>query len=279
MKAASILKPCLRKLPVAMFVASVLLPGTLSAAALSVVNPGFEDIIGETPFNEFTFGPLNGWNVYDPGNITSGGAGQTYYLGTLTPFEPDPIGNPGVYGNFPGGAAEGSRVGIAFNFSYSGGQGEYGFQQTLSDQLQPNTTYTLQVEIGNIDSGTARNGAFFDLSGFPGYRVDLLAGGTVVAQDNNSLAGTIPDGQWGTSTVTFTTGNFVPANQFLGIRLVNLNVVDNGHPGSDLEVDFDNVRLDASSSSVPDSASVLMPLMSLAAVAGLRRFKAFASIR
>ena len=34
--------------------------GRLSVAApLDVINPGFEDISGESPYNEFTFGPLN----------------------------------------------------------------------------------------------------------------------------------------------------------------------------------------------------------------------------
>ena len=55
------------------------------AAPLTVVNPGFEDLSGEVVFNEFTFGPLNGWSLYDPANITSGGAGNTFFIGTLTP--------------------------------------------------------------------------------------------------------------------------------------------------------------------------------------------------
>jgi hapalindole H/12-epi-hapalindole U/12-epi-fischerindole U synthase len=217
------------------------------AAPIAVVNPGFEDILGESPFNEFTFGPLNGWGLYDPHSIAAGGAGNTYFIGTLTPFEPDPVNFPGVYANFPGGAAEGQRVAIAFNFFGSGNQGEYGYQQTLAATLQPLTQYSLEVEIGNIASAFARNGQFFDLRGFPGYRVELLTGGVVIAEDDNSLAGSIADGVFGTSTVTFTTGPIHPQfGQPLSIRLMNLNIIDPLFPGSDLEVDFDGVRLDAS---------------------------------
>jgi hypothetical protein len=215
---------------------------------VAILNPGFEDVSGENALNEFTFGTLNGWGLYDPGTNTSQGDGPTYFIGTLTPFEPDPLGNPGVYTYFPGGATEGERVGIAFNYRVSAGQGEYGLSQELIATLQPNTTYTLEVEIGNIDSGTALSGSFFPLAGFPGYRVELLAGGVMLEQDNNSLAGTIPDGQFATSVVTYTTGTtHDQLGQNLGILLVNLNQEDPSFPGSDLEVDFDDVRLDATS--------------------------------
>ncbi len=217
------------------------------SAPLVVVNPGFEDITGESPFNEFTFGPLNGWDLYDPDVVTDGGDGPTFYIGTLTPTEPDPIGNPGEFVFFPDGAAEGQRMAIAFNFAGSGGLGEYGLRQVLGDTLQPFTRYTLEVEIGNIASGTAQNGDDFDLEGFPGYRVDLMAGDLVVAQDNNSLAGTIPEGEFATSTVTLITGaSHTQFDEDLQIRLVNLNQVDPVYPLADLEVDFDDVRLDAS---------------------------------
>jgi len=242
----------------------------VSAASLTVINSGFEDISGETPNNEFTFGPLNGWGLYeDPIGLTSGGTGPTYFLGTLTPFEEDPVGNPGVFVFFPDGAAEGQRVGIAFNFFGSGGQGEWGFEQILSDTLQPNTQYTLEVEIGNIGSGTSMGGQPFVLDGFPGYRVDLLAGGVVVAQDVNSLAGSIPDGEFATSTVSLTTGDTHPQlDGTLGIRLVNLNQVDPAFPNSDLEVDFDDVRLDASPvAGVPALAGPLRLLLGLALMA------------
>jgi hypothetical protein len=247
--------------------AVVALPAT--AAQLVVVNPGFEDISGESPVNEFTFGPLDGWDLYDPSSVTGGGQGPTYFLGTLTPFEPDPVGDPGVYEFFPDGAPEGQRVGIAFSFSGSGGQGEWGFVQVLSDALQANTTYTLRVRIGNIASGTSISNDTFPLDGFPGYRVDLLAGadlpsgGVIVAQDDNALAGSIPEGEFAESTVELTTDASHPhLGETLGIRLVNLNQVDPTYPGSDLEVDFDDVRLDAS------PAPPAIPAVGPAALAG-----------
>ena len=262
----------------ALFIAGVLsvTPSISAAVQLAVANPGFEDISGETPVNEFTFGPLSGWELYDPDTITGGGAGPTYFLGTLTPFEPDPIGNPGVYAYFPAGALEGQRVGIAFSSFGSGGQGEWGFVQTLSETLQVNTSYTLEVGIGNIGSGTSMGGQFFLLDGFPGYRVDLLAGGVPVASDNNSLGGTIPDGEFATATINLTTGQTHPQeDETLAVRLVNLNVVDPAFPNSDLEVDFDLVSLVATPVTVPELPALSAPLqlglgISLAVAGALR---------
>ena len=226
--------------------AAVTVPIAVADTNVAVVNPGFEDITGENPFNEFTFGPFNGWDLYDPNAITDGGDGPTFYIGTLTPFEMDPIGNPGVYEYFPDGAIEGNRVAIAFNFAGSHGQGEYGLEQTLTETLTSNTMYTLTVEIGNIATGIAMSGQEFILDGFPGYRVEMRAGEFLLSVDDNSLAGSIPDGAWATSTVTFTPGPTHPAlGEPLMIRLVNLNLIDPLFPGSDLEVDFDDVRLTA----------------------------------
>ncbi|MFT4564471.1 MAG: hypothetical protein ACI9BW_004237 [Gammaproteobacteria bacterium] len=231
-----------------------------SAAPLLVVNPGFENIAGLPPVNEFTFGPLNGWDLYDPDGVTGGGTGNTYFIGTLTPTEE--MGNPGTFVNFPGGAFEGERVGIAFNRAGShvgNGGGEYGLEQVLADSLQVNTQYTLEVAIGNIASGTSQAGNFFELSGFPGYRVELLAGGQVLAMDTN-MALPIDDGEFGISTVSFTTGAaHTQLGQALGIRLINTNLQDLGFLSSDLEVDFDAVSLSAVVVPIP----AMLPLMAL----------------
>lgn len=229
-------------------VAITLLTPQCHAGLISVTNAGFEDISGETQISEFTFGPLNGWDLYDPNGVAGTGAGPTFFIGTLSPFAPF----------FTGGAPEGQRVAIAFNFLGSGDTGEYGLQQTLTESLQANTNYTLDVDIGNIASGTAVSGQNFELSGFPGYRVDILAGGVIVAQDNNSLAGLVPDGEFATSTISFSTAaTHSQLGQLLEIRLVNLNQTDPSHLGSDLEVDFDNIRFNSSSVPEPNSLTLI----------------------
>lgn len=221
-----------------------LLLTTLVTTDVDVVNPGFEDISGENPYNEFTFGALNGWDLYDPEGNTNGSGGGGFFIGTLMPGEVP--NQPGVIQNFPGGAAEGDRVGIAFNFDGTGDTGEYGLQQTLAATLQAGTTYELSVEIGNIATGIAQSGQTFFLDGEPGYRVDLLAGDTLLASDNSLLTGLIAEGEFATSVVTFNTPAGHPQlGEPLTIRLVNLNETDLVPAGNDLEVDFDNVRLTA----------------------------------
>ncbi len=214
---------------------------SVSAAPLTVVNAGFEDTSGQTVFNEFTFGTPAGWQIHDPNGLIPD---ADIFPGTLLPNGTD---------FFNTTAPEGNRVAILFNQGRRD-EGEYGFVQALSDVLTANTRYTLRVEVGNIASGFATNGAFFNLDGFPGYRVDLLAvtlggGGsitssTVIAQDLDSLI--IPEGEFATSVVTVDIGDtHANLGDNLAIRLVNLNET-RGEPGPpDLEVDFDDVRLDA----------------------------------
>lgn len=213
---------------------------TTKAVVLSVTNPGFEDITGQTVFNEFTFGTPAGWSLYNPFSIVNQ---STVYTGTLQPN--------GVQ-FFPVPAPQGSRVAIFYN-SGSKGAGAYGFQQTLSDTLQPNTQYTLTVRVGNITSGTAQNNVFYNLSNFPGYRVDLLANGSPIMSDINSL--TIAEGAWATSTVTFTSGPSVTPLQNLGIRISSLNSTT-GTP--DNEVDFDDVQLTADAVPEPHTWIILL---------------------
>lgn len=158
---------------------------------------------------------------------------------------------------------------IAFNFFGTGGTGEYGLAQTLTSTLQANTQYTLEVDVGNIASGIAVDNTSYNLNGFPGARLDLLAGGTILHQ-TLITPGSIPEGQFATRSVTFTTGaTHALLGQALTIRLVNLNVVDPTAPNADLEVDFDNVRL--GTVAIPEPSTTLLLLSSGALALGLRR--------
>lgn len=234
----------------------ILLSLTRSTKAdiIEVTNAGFEDTSGQTIFNEFTFGVPNGWSIHDPNSILGAGI----YTGTLEPNGVD---------FFDTTAPEGVKVAILFNNAREG-EGEYGFEQTLAATLEANTRYRLEAEVGNIGSGFASNGDFFDLSEFPGYRVDLLAGNTVIAQDDNFLS--IPERQWGTSVVEFTTGDtHALFGENLAIRLVNLNQIPAGYNqgnSPDLEVDFDQVVFQ--SFAVPE-APVLGMIMAIGLMGSL----------
>jgi hypothetical protein len=239
-----------------------------NGASLSVANQGFEDLYlgsdlpdeygGVVPATAFPSGPAPaGWTPYG----ASGHADA--FLGVL---------NPGSVFFLPG-QFEGNNVALAYFGNYLGGA-EFGIEQTLGDTLQLNTTYTLQVDIGNIASGTSTvapylNQGLFNLAGFPGYRVELLAGTTLIAMDNDSL--NPAEGEFQTSTIQATIGSSHTAQgQDLTIRLISLNLLDVNDPAvTGIEVDFDDVRLDAVAVPLPPAFALLLP--ALLALVTLRR--------
>lgn len=246
--------------------AAIIIAGasTVSAAPLTVVNAGFEDTTGQSVTNEFTFGTPAGWTFHDPNSILQpGGVGGGFFPGTLQPNGVD---------FFNGPAPEGSKVGILFN-SEGRDAGEYGFQQILTDTVQANTRYELSVEVGNIASGNVTNGDFFNLDGFPGYRVDLFAidqfmNETILIQDLDTLI--IPEAEFALSIISIDIGAGHSAiGDSLGIRLVNLNETRGVAGPPDLEVDFDDVRLNATAISEP--GVVAIGLLGLVAL-GLGRY-------
>jgi hypothetical protein len=224
--------------------------GSTYAAPVTILNHGFEEpylggnlpqeYLGDVPATAFPVGDApSGWSPY-------GVVGFPAYIGVLNPgvMAEEPLAT-----GFPDGAPEGDNVVLTFFDGHQGGA-EFGVQQTLSATLQLRTRYTLAVEVGNIASGISAvqpyaSFGFFDLRGFPGYRIDLLAGTTVIASDNDSL---LPDeGEFLTSTFDVVIGNgHDDEGEPLTIRLVNLNNQDINDPVIDLEVDFDDIRLDAS---------------------------------
>lgn len=213
-----------------------------NAAPLTILNAGFEldTLPNMDPIPDNTFrvdpGTPAGWSAYDPNLILNGGSRS---VGLINPTNSD---------FFPGGAPEGSLAAIVY-LEGDYGAGEAGIQQTLADTLELKTRYTLQVEVGNIASGqgspSSADGGnnYYNLNGFPGYRIDLLAGGVVIGSDT---AADIGEGLWETREIVVDVGDAHPQEGGeLGIRLVNLNVADTPDPG--IEVDFDDVRLEAES--------------------------------
>lgn len=211
------------------------------AASITIANSGFEnpDLTNVEPIvgdEVFTFETPPSWQLYD----TSG----------LIPDRPNlETSYPGVWNPssdfYPEGVPEGENIGAIF-LNQAPGSGVVGFSQTLSNSLEANTQYNLQVAVGNPGSDL--------FAGFPGYAVQLLAGDTVIAQDNNTLE--IPEGGFSTSTLVYSTPvEELNIGQPLQIRL--LNTLEN----SGLEVNFDDVELSTTSTSVPESNSITSLLL------------------
>ena len=223
---------------------------SVPAQTIPIANSGFEsNIIGQGAFSVLV---PQGWSIYDPGFIINQNANS---VGVIRPDVPQLF--------FPAGAPEGVNAALVF---LAGAQSaEAGLRQTLTSTLQANTRYRCSVQIGNIASGTSLPGSadggnvFYDLDGFPGYRIDVLAGTTVVGSDNNSIGATIPEGEWRVARFYFDATNSHPQlGQTLSIRLVNLKFP--GSPGSpNIEVDFDDVRLSAGT--IPISAQLSIALV------------------
>jgi len=175
-------------------------------AIVAVVNPSFES----PTTADFTSGVITGWLLSAP-------AQQGV-------FRPSAFPSVGM------GTTEGTQTAFL----------NQGFiSQTLPSLLTVNTSYTLQVDVGDR----------LDLP-FPGYAVQLFAGSTLLAQESSL----VPNNGFLTSTVSFTA---LPGNVAIG-QAIQIRLVSNG-----VQVNFDNVRLDATA--VPAA----IPLPASAAIWGL----------
>jgi hypothetical protein len=112
-------------------------------------------------------------------------------------------------------------------------------QQMFPDvYLANNTIYTLSVAVGRALSGYS-----FSSDNFSGYKIELMAGGSVIAAQQDSfvpLAGAFQD-----ATLIFTaTTNTVPTNLLGGALTIRLTS-DHNPSGSTASTFFDDVRLAA----------------------------------
>ncbi|MEM9083469.1 MAG: hypothetical protein AAGB34_07730 [Planctomycetota bacterium] len=214
----------------------------LAAAPIPVANHGFETDFAAD--GTFPVGDVADWPAYDP-QFLLGFDGN--FTGVINPTGTDFFDQ--------NDAPEGNNVALLFlDSAQARGLGPVGLRQELDAQLEANTTYTLIVEVGNIASGTGLppfdNFGFYDLDGFPGYAVQLVASDIVITEDFNTLASFIPEGEFRTSVVSLVVRDtHEQINGTLEIRLLNLNEEDTPlDPG--IEVDFDNVRLDATPNAI-----------------------------
>ncbi|MGK7903140.1 MAG: calcium-binding protein [Hormoscilla sp.] len=191
---------------------------------ITIENAGFEAIA--LPDGDFTIEPPPGWELYNPDGLVPETVTDT--TSTVGTFDAGTV-------NYPEEAPEGENGGYVFLLDEPG-SGVAGLTQTLDTRLAPNRRYTLQVEVGNTGGTETGDELEFNFAGFPGYRVELLAGEEVLAVDDNSL--TIEEGTFATSTVTFTaTADNPLLGENLSIRLINIL------EGPGIEVDFDRVQL------------------------------------
>lgn len=226
-------------------------------------NAGFVNVINHS-FEAQTLAPgtfataqaPTGWSAY--GNIDF----NARAIGAL---------NPNSTTLYTQSVPDGSNVGVVFLMDDFFNQGlftnsEGGMQQTLAATLESNSKYTLTVEVGNISNDVNFPHSQFQFSGFPGYRVDLLAGNTVIASESHLTSPIPSEGGFRTSTLSFTSGtSHSLIGQSLGIRLVNLNA------STGIEVNFDNVRLEYAA--VPEPSSLICATIGAGLLIARRRFR------
>ena len=222
----------------------ITLNNSAQASNISLENSGFEapeqtnSPIPGAGFFDFETPP--GWELYDPNNLIPNDASlATSFTGGWKP-------SAAFFPSIP----EGDQIGSIF--LVPPGAGEVGFAQNSVTTIEPNTTYTLSAAV--LDTPSLPGAEIF--AGFPGYKLELLAGNEVIAVDNNTIM--IGEGDFKTATVSYSSSkNDIYLGEALSLRLINLNLNNSSgfDGGNGVEVNFDNVQLSATS--VPESQSVI----------------------
>jgi hypothetical protein len=115
-----------------------------------------------------------------------------------------------------------------------------GLAQILPETFAAETTYTLTVEVGNPTGYDWGGYGVQIVAGGTGTAPGEITGGTVLAEDANSLS--IAEGTFATSTVVYT---YNPAHAALVGEQLQIRLLSLGGASVDEEVNFDNVQLTA----------------------------------
>ena len=181
-----------------------------------IVNAGFEAVLTGEPPNDWGPEPATGWtNIIGSSgtwNPPANAYSKTYSSGTNVP-EGQMCGWSGLN---PGGTTTMSQV--------------------LAETLATDTQYELSVMVGNSMR--------YD---WPGYNVQLLAGGTILVEDPNVNV-VVPYDDWALVTVTYDSSSSTADPSLIGqpleIRLGNLGM-QGGADDNWAEVNYDDVKLTA----------------------------------
>lgn len=118
---------------------------------------------------------------YNPGGLSFGGTSSADITdGILDLNFPD---SPWYNDDAP----EGDKILVLFSWDGDSEGALFGVQQELNTLIQENSRYTFRVSVGNIQSGNTSSGGYLNLDNFPGYRVQVLADGSVIYDDLNEL--------------------------------------------------------------------------------------------
>jgi lysophospholipase L1-like esterase len=210
---------------------------TSAPVAISVVPAGVGIPVAVS--NASFESPVLSDSLLAPGPADFGGwvfsATPNTFLGIFNP----PVGSyPAAGGDDPPTGADGANVAYLFN---DGGPAEsVEATQLLSETLQAGNDYALTVAIGRFLPNQP-----YSPSTYGGYRIELIAGTTVIAADSDTIDP--PVGEFRDATASVAAGD-VPAallGQPLSIRLT-ISATD-----VDRSTHFDDVRLIRSIPAVP----------------------------
>ena len=205
----------------------------LTLTAVTIVNSGFEEaVLADGGWESTPPAWTNGYyDVTAPTVWVVGDSGGGAY-------------NPTAVDGYGGVAPEGNNVLLAT----SGAGYDKGMSQVLSGNLQANTQYDLSALVGNP---SLWNFAQNESTTTADYRIELLAGGVVLASDTGDSP-VDHTTSFITAGLTYNSGaSFAQLGEALEIRLLAVDFTDG------YQVDFDDVKLTAEG---PDPYTVALTL-------------------